>query len=58
MPYGKGTYGNKVGRPPKKTQKPVMEMQKKPTETKARVAPPAKKTMTAKKRPTTRGRRM
>jgi hypothetical protein len=35
MPYGKGTYGNKVGRPPKKTQKPVMEMQKKPTETKA-----------------------
>jgi hypothetical protein len=20
MPYGKGTYGNKVGRPPKKTK--------------------------------------
>ena len=52
MPYGKGTYGNKVGRPPKK------EMAKKPTEKKARVAPPTKKTMTSNKRPTTRGRRM
>lgn len=24
MPYGKGTYGNKVGRPPKKKKKTVV----------------------------------
>ena len=28
MPYGKGTYGNKVGRPPKK--KPITPPKKKP----------------------------
>jgi len=28
MPYGKGTYGNKVGRPPKK--KPTTPPKKKP----------------------------
>jgi hypothetical protein len=30
MPYGKGTYGSKVGRPPKKTVKSPKKPMKKP----------------------------
>ena len=30
MPYGKGTYGNKVGRPPKKKKKTVVPPKQKP----------------------------
>ena len=26
MPYGKGTYGSKVGRPPAKKKKPTMKV--------------------------------
>ena len=29
MPYGKGTYGSKVGRPPKKSVKPSIKNKKK-----------------------------
>ena len=29
MPYGKGTYGSKVGRPPKKTKKKLTKGQSK-----------------------------
>jgi len=29
MPYGKGTYGSKVGRPPKKVKKKVKKRKKK-----------------------------
>jgi len=28
MPYGKGTYGSKVGRPPKKKKKPMKKGKK------------------------------
>jgi hypothetical protein len=28
MPYGKGTYGSKVGRPPKNKKKPLPKMKR------------------------------
>jgi len=39
MPYGKGTYGSKVGRPPKMARKKKKVIKKKPARIKTKVAP-------------------